>query len=256
MRKVALVTGGASGIGYGISTALAREGYALALCGRREEDQVGEALDALRGIGADVLYVSTDVADPDDRTRLMDAIRSHYGRLHLLVNNAGVAPRERKDLLNATEDSFDWVLGINLKGPYFLTQAAATWMIEQRRADPDFWGAIVNIGSISATMASTNRGEYCISKAGLAMATKLWAVRLGEHDIPVYEVRPGVTRSDMTAAVQEKYDRLIEEGLIVQPRWGTPDDVGRAVAMLGRGDLSYSTGAVLMVDGGITLSRL
>lgn len=256
MRKVALVTGGASGIGYGISTALAREGYDLALCGRREEDQVREALDTLRGIGADVLYVSTDVADPDDRTRLMEAIRSHYGRLHLLVNNAGVAPRERTDLLDATEDSFDWVLGINLKGPYFLTQAAATWMIEQRSADPDFWGAIVNIGSISATMASTNRGEYCISKAGLAMATKLWAVRLGEHDIPVYEVRPGVTRSDMTSGVQEKYDRLIEEGLIVQPRWGTPDDVGRAVAMLARQDLPYSTGAVLMVDGGITLSRL
>ncbi|NBC17802.1 MAG: 3-ketoacyl-ACP reductase [Bacteroidetes bacterium] len=256
MRKVALVTGGASGIGYGISTALAREGYDLALCGRREADQVREALDTLRGIGADVLYVSTDVADPDDRTRLMDAIRSHYGRLHLLVNNAGVAPRERTDLLDATEDSFDWVLGINLKGPYFLTQAAAAWMIEQRSADPDFWGAVVNIGSISATMASTNRGEYCISKAGLAMATKLWAVRLGEHDIPVYEVRPGVTRSDMTAGVQEKYDRLIEEGLIVQPRWGTPDDVGRAVAMLARQDLPYSTGAVLMVDGGITLSRL
>jgi NAD(P)-dependent dehydrogenase (short-subunit alcohol dehydrogenase family) len=256
MRKVALVTGGASGIGYGISTALAREGYNLTLCGRREEDQVGEALDTLRDLAADVLYVSTDVADPDDRARLMEAIRSHYGRLHLLVNNAGVAPRERSDLLNATEDSFDWVLGINLKGPYFLTQAAANWMIEQRTADPDFWGAIVNIGSISATMASTNRGEYCISKAGLAMATKLWAVRLGEHDIPVYEVRPGVTRSDMTAGVQEKYDRLIEEGLIVQPRWGTPDDVGRAVAMLARQNLPYSTGAVLMVDGGITLSRL
>lgn len=256
MRKVALVTGGASGIGYGISEALAREGYDLALCGRREEAQVSDALDTLRGLGANTLYVSTDVADPDDRARLMDAIRSHYGRLHLLVNNAGVAPRERKDLLNATEDSFDWVLGINLKGPYFLTQAAANWMIEQRSANPDFWGAIVNIGSISATMASTNRGEYCISKAGLAMTTKLWAVRLGEHDIPVYEVRPGVTHSDMTSGVQEKYDRLIEEGLIVQPRWGTPDDVGKAVAMLARQDLPYSTGAVLMVDGGITLSRL
>jgi NAD(P)-dependent dehydrogenase (short-subunit alcohol dehydrogenase family) len=256
MRKVALVTGGASGIGYGISEALARQDYHLAICGRRAAAQVKQSLDALRDLGAEVLYVSTDVADPDDRTRLLDAIRSHYGRLHLLVNNAGVAPRERNDLLDATEGSFDWVLGINLKGPYFLTQAAANWMIEQRTADPDFWGAIVNIGSISATMASTNRGEYCISKAGLAMATKLWAVRLGEHDIPVYEVRPGVTRSDMTSGVQEKYDRLIEEGLIVQPRWGTPDDVGKAVAMLGRGDLSYSTGAVLMVDGGITLSRL
>ena len=254
--RVALVTGGASGIGYGISETLAHEGFDLVLCGRRAEEQVAEPLEALRATGRDVRYVSCDIADGEDRGRLLQETRDHFGRLHVLVNNAGVAPRERNDLLNATEDSFDWVLGINLKGPYFLTQAAANWMVEQQEADPDYWGAIVNIGSISATMASVNRGEYCISKAGLAMATQLWAVRLGPVGIPVYEVRPGITRSDMTAGVQAKYDRLIEDGLIVQPRWGEPEDVGKAVALLARGELAYSTGAVLMVDGGITLSRL
>lgn len=254
--RVALVTGGASGIGFGISEALAREGFDLVLCGRRAEADVGEPLDALRDLGAEVLYVSADMGDADDRERLVEAVRSAFGRLDLLVNNAGVGPRERRDLLDATEESFDWVLGINLKGPYFLTQAVANWMVEQKAADDGFRGAIVNVGSISATVVSTNRGEYCISKAGIAMATQLWAARLGEHGIPVYEVRPGITRSDMTAGVTEKYDRLIAEGILVQPRWGEPADVGRAVAMLARGDLPYSTGQVVMVDGGLTIPRL
>lgn len=254
--RVALVTGGASGIGYGISEALAREGFALAVCGRRAEDAVQPALDALRALGADVLYVPTDIGETADRDALLAAVRAHFGRLDVLVNNAGVGPRERNDLLDATEDSFDWVLGINLKGPYFLTQAAARWMLEQQAADPALQLAIINIGSISATTASVNRGEYCLSKAGVAMATQLWAARLGEDGIPVYEVRPGIIRSDMTAGVAEKYDRLIAEGLMVQPRWGEPEDVGKAVAMLSRGDLPYSTGQVLMVDGGLTLPRL
>jgi NAD(P)-dependent dehydrogenase (short-subunit alcohol dehydrogenase family) len=255
--RVALVTGGASGIGFGISQSLAREGFDLALCGRRDESAVREPLDALRTLGAEVLYVSADMGDRADRDRLIESVRGAFGRLDVLVNNAGVGPRERNDLLNATEESFDWVMGINLKGPYFLTQSVANWMIDQRARDDGFRGTIVNIGSISATMASTNRGEYCISKAGIGMATKLWAVRLGEHGIPVYEVRPGITRSDMTAGVTEKYDRLInEEGILVQSRWGEPEDVGKAVAMLARGDLPYSTGQVVMVDGGITLDRL
>ena len=254
--RVALVTGGASGIGYGISEALAREGFALAVCGRRAEDAVQPALDALRALGADVLYVPTDIGETADRDALLAAVRAHFDRLDVLVNNAGVGPRERNDLLDATEDSFDWVLGINLKGPYFLTQAAARWMLEQQAADPALQLAIINIGSISATTASVNRGEYCLSKAGVAMATQLWAARLGEDGIPVYEVRPGIIRSDMTAGVAEKYDRLIAEGLMVQPRWGEPEDVGKAVAMLSRGDLPYSTGQVLMVDGGLTLPRL
>ncbi len=254
--RVALVTGGASGIGYGISEALAREGFALALCGRRAEADVQASLDALRALGAEVLYVSADMGEAADRAALVDAVRQRFGRLDVLVNNAGVGPRERRDLLDATEESFDWVMGINLKGPYFLTQAAARWMIEQKAADADFRAAIVNIGSISATIASTNRGEYCLSKAGVGMATQLWAARLGEEGIPVYEVRPGIIRSDMTAGVTEKYDRLIADGLLVQSRWGEPEDVGKAVAMLARGDLPYSTGQVLMVDGGITLNRL
>jgi len=183
-------------------------------------------------------------------------VRAHYGRLHVLVNNAGVAPRERNDLLDATEESFDRVLGINLKGPYFLTQRVANWMVEQRSQEDAFEGCIINITSISSTVASPNRGEYCLSKAGLTMMTKLWSVRLSEFDIPVYEVRPGVIRTDMTSGVEEKYDRLIEEGLMLQDRWGEPEDVGKAAAMLARGDLSYSTGQVLMVDGGMTVDRL
>ena len=252
----ALVTGGASGIGLGISEALAREGFDLAICGRRDESQMQEPLDNLRQLGADVLYVSADMGSSEDRARLMDTLRQRAGRLDVLVNNAGVGPRERKDLLDATEESYDWVMDINLKGPYFLTQAAANWMVEQKEAASSFQGTIINIGSISADTASVNRGEYCISKAGMGMMTQLWAARLGEFDIPVYEVRPGITRSDMTSGVTEKYDRLIADGLLVQPRWGTPEDVGKAAAMLARGDLPYSTGQVLMVDGGFSLSRL
>jgi len=172
------------------------------------------------------------------------------------VNNAGVAPKIRADILEASEESFEQLIRINLQGPYFLTQRVANWMIEQKKTMPGFAGCIINITSISATVASTNRGDYCLTKAAMSMSTKLWAVRLAEFDIPVYEVRPGIIRTDMTAPVQEKYDKLIAEGLLLQPRWGLPEDVGKAVAMLARGDLPYSTGAVLVVDGGLTLQRL
>jgi NAD(P)-dependent dehydrogenase (short-subunit alcohol dehydrogenase family) len=190
------------------------------------------------------------------RRTFVDRTRTRFDRLDILVNNAGVAPLERRDLLDATEESFERVLGINLRGPYFLMQAVAPWMIEQQRADASFSGVIVNMTSISATVVSTNRGEYCVSKAGLAMASRIWAVRLAEYGINVYDVRPGVIRSDMTSGVEAKYDRLIEEGLIPQARWGNPEDVGKVVAMLARGDMAYSTGQVLMVDGGMMLSRL
>jgi NAD(P)-dependent dehydrogenase (short-subunit alcohol dehydrogenase family) len=158
--------------------------------------------------------------------------------------------------LQATEESFEHVLRTNLQGPYFLTQAAARWMVDQKQADAAFRGCVINVSSVSATMASINRGEYCISKAGVAMATQLWAARLGEFGIPVYEVRPGIVKTDMTAGVEAKYDKLIAQGLLVEPRWGLPEDVGRACAMLARGDLAYSTGQVVMVDGGMTVSRL
>jgi len=256
MKKVALITGGARGIGFGIAAALARDGFALALCGRRPPEAVRDTVEALRARGTDVAYFTADVSEAAARATLLDAVRAHFGRLHVLVNNAGVAPKERRDLLDATEESFEWVLGVNLRGPYFLTQAVARWMIEQHQASDDFSGCIVNVTSISSTVASTNRGEYCISKAGLSMATQLWAVRLAEFDIPVYEVCPGVTRTDMTSAVEAKYDGLIENGLLLQPRWGMPEDVGKAVAVLARGELPYSTGQVIMVDGGLTVRRL
>jgi len=172
------------------------------------------------------------------------------------VNNAGVAPAARADLLDAGEESFERLVRTNLQGPYFLTQAVARWMIEQVRAGGGWSGCVVNVTSVSATVVSTNRGEYCVSKAGLAMAAQLWAVRLAEFAIPVYEVRPGIIRTDMTAGVADKYDRLIAEGLVPQGRWGTPEDVGRVVAALARGDAPYSTGAVLVVDGGLTIPRL
>lgn len=254
-RPVALVTGGGRGIGLGVSRALLAEGYDLAFCGVREEREV-TSLDELKGLGEKVLYVRADISDRADRGRLVDTVVDYFGGINLLVNNAGVAPRERNDLLEASEESFDWVLDVNLKGPYFLTQAVAGTMIDRRGIDPDFQAAVIFITSISSTIPSINRGEYCISKAGLTMATALWAARLAEHRINVYEIRPGITATDMTSGVKEKYDRLIEEGLLLQKRWGTPEDVGKAVAMLGRGDLPYSTGQVIMIDGNITRTVL
>jgi 3-oxoacyl-[acyl-carrier protein] reductase len=256
MRRVALVTGGSRGIGLGVARALATEGLDLALCGLREEREVASVLEELRASGGQALYSRADIGEKGDRDRLVAWVRSAFGRLHVLVNNAGVAPAVRADLLEAGEESFDRLLRINLKGPYFLTQAVARWMTEQKAADAGFRGAVVFVTSVSAELASTNRGEYCVSKAGLAMTARLFAVRLAATGIPVFEVRPGIIRTDMTAAVADKYDELIGEGLVPQGQWGEPADVGRAVAALTRGDLAYSTGAVVMVDGGLTLPRL
>jgi 3-oxoacyl-[acyl-carrier protein] reductase len=256
MRKVTLITGAGRGIGLGIAKCLAADGCDLAVCDIQPAVAVQGALDELRQLGAEVLYCLADVSDAAARGRCLAEIKERFGRLNVLVNNAGIAPRVRADILEAGEESFEQVLRVNLQGPYFLTQAVANWMIEQSRENTDFEGCIVNISSVSATVASPNRGEYCISKAGVSMATKLWAARLGEFNIPVYEIRPGVIKTDMTAAVQEKYDRLIAEGLMAQRRWGFPEDIGKAVAMLVRGDLPYSTGQVILVDGGMTLQRL
>ncbi len=196
--------------------------------------------------------------DSQTTTRRAEAIRQAVkaGKLNVLVNNAGIAPRERLDILETNEESFEEVISTNLKGTFFLTQLAANWMIGQKKSDRGFEACIINISSISATVASINRGEYCISKAGLSMTTQLFAARLGEFDIPVYEVRPGIISTDMTAGVQEKYDKLIENDLCVQKRWGYPDDVGKAVAAFALGNFPYSTGQVMMVDGGLTLPRL
>lgn len=255
-KKVALVTGGRRGIGLGIARKLAEEGLNIAICDIVEQSEAADALQKLEQTGAKVLYCKADVSSAADRSAMLDQIKRHFGRLDVLVNNAGVAPKVRADILEATEESFDWVIGINLKGPYFLTQLVARYMIEQKKADPAFAGCIVNIGSISATVASVSRGDYCISKAGIAMSTALWAARLGEFDIPVYEIRPGIIATDMTAGVKEKYDKLISQGLLIQSRWGQPDDIAKVVAMMVRGDIAYSTGQVVYVDGGFHVPRL
>ena len=256
-RRVALITGGSRGIGLGIAQALAREGWDLAINGVRELIDGEEPMVGLRKLGADVLYVRGDVAEAADREGMVRAVRERFGRLHLLVNNAGVSSRDRGvDLLEAREENFAWLLRVNLQGPYFLTQLAAKWMIEQRAAAADFAGCIVNVTSVSAEMVSTQRGDYCLSKAALSMATRVWATRLAEERIPVFEVRPGIIRTDMTAGAQEKYDRLIADGKLLEPRWGMPEDIGRAVAMLARGDLTYAPGQVLTVDGGLSQLRL
>ncbi len=256
MKKTALITGGARGIGLGIARKLAAEGWSLALNGTRPEEQAREALDALRKNGAQVIYCRGNIGEAEDRHKIIDQVLKSYGQLNALVNNAGVAPRERVDLLQTSEESFDRVLDINLKGPFFLSQLAAKVMVETKRQNPGMPMAMVNISSISATVVSINRGQYCISKAGLSMVTQLFAARLAEEGIPVYEVRPGIIQTDMTAGVQEKYDKLFAEGLALQPRWGTAEEVGQAVAALLRGEFSYSTGQVFMVDGGLTVQRL
>jgi 3-oxoacyl-[acyl-carrier protein] reductase len=250
------VTGGSRGIGHGVACALATAGFNVVINGRRPADEVAEAIAEIESRGASTLYCQADIGDIADHATMLSAVGERFGRLDVLVNNAGVAPDVRADLLDATPESFDRLIRINLRGPYFLTQAVAKWMVEQRKADARYEAAVINVSSISATVASVNRGDYCISKAGVAMATQLWAARLGEFGIPVYEVRPGVIRTDMTAGVTEKYDKLLAEGLTVEPRWGTPEDIGRAVSVLASGALSYATGAVLPIDGGLTLQRL
>jgi 3-oxoacyl-[acyl-carrier protein] reductase len=254
--KVALVTGGTRGIGLGIALKLAEAGFTLAISGRRAAEQVQPVLEQLRAHSARSIYVQADVAAAVDRQRLLQTVEARFGRLDALVNNAGIAPRTRADLLDAGEDSFDELIATNLRGPYFFTQAVASWMIRQRASSPLAQYSIINIGSVSATVASVNRGDYCITKAGIAMATKLWAVRLAEYGIGVYEVRPGIIETDMTEGVKAKYDALIEGGILLEKRWGTPSDVGAAVSVLARGELPYATGAVLVLDGGLTLGRL
>lgn len=256
MKKVALITGGSRGIGLGIATHLAQLGFNIAINGVRPEKDLGNVLNYIKAFGVDAIYCQGDVSSVYERKQIVDKLKGHYKQINILVNNAGIAPRERHDILTATEESFEEVLSTNLKGPYFLTQQVANWMIELKQADKQFQASIINISSISATVASVNRGEYCLSKAGVSMATQLFAVRLGEYNIPVYEVRPGIITTDMTSGVKEKYDYMIENGLCVQKRWGTPEDVGKVVGALAMGSFPYSTGQVFMVDGGQTIPRL
>lgn len=256
-QRVAVITGGARGIGLGIAEKLADENYALVLVGRRPAEDVTDTVQALEQRGAKVLYHVCDISNTDDHAALVEATLETFGGIDVLINNAGVAPNKRADILEADPESFDRLMAINLKGPYFLTQSVANAMVAQRpQRGEKYQPVIIIVGSISATVASVSRGDYCISKAGIAMATALWAARLGEHGIGVFEVRPGITKTDMTSGVSEKYDKLIAEGLTAVPRWGLPADVGTVVADLARGGWLYATGSVIMVDGGLTIPRL
>ena len=255
-RQVALVTGAARGIGRAIALQLARDGYDVAInyvSSTRHADELRATITSLAGRAE---CIRADVASAADRRALVESVRQHFGRIDLLVNNAGVAPTTRADLLDATEESFTRLIDVNLRGPYFLTQACAQWMIELRQQRVIERGRIAFITSVSAYAASTNRGDYCVSKAGLSMAAQLWAARLAEFDIPVIEIRPGIVATDMTSGVKEKYDKLIAEGLLPQPRWGTPEDVARVVSAFARGDLDYSTGVAIDVSGGFQIRRL
>ena len=265
MNSVALITGASRGIGRGIALELAKIGcdlvinYASKAAAARQA--AADCLAAARATGKTIRaeVCQADIASGSDRRKLIRFTKEKLTRLDLLVNNAGVAPDVRADILEATEASFDRLISINLKGPYFLTQLAANWMIEQSSTGvppAPFQPKIVTISSISAYAASVNRGDYCLTKAALAMLTPLYAARLAEHGINVYEIRPGIIGTDMTGPVKDKYDKLIAEGLTPIQRWGTPEDVGKAVAALAQDLLPFSTGEVINVDGGFHLRRL
>jgi len=252
----ALITGGSRGIGLGIAIELAKAGFNLAINGMREEAEVKTVLGELGNYGVEVTYIRGDVSKKEDRRQMAEAAFERFGKINVLVNNAGIAPPERKDILEATEESFKHVINVNLEGPYFLTQLIANRMIDAKKIASEEFFCIINVSSVSATVASVNRGEYCISKAGIAMATKLWAARLGEFEIPVYEIQPGVIKTDMTAGVKDKYDDLFMKGLAIQKRWGTAQDIGKVAAAMASGSMPYSTGQVVQVDGGMTIPRL
>lgn len=260
-QPVALVTGAGQGIGRGIALRLAQDGHAVVINDIVADpaDTAGGAFAVKRMIesaGGRAEVFKADVASAGDRQAMVDFIDRQFGRLDLLVNNAGVAPRQRIDILHAAEESFDRLISINLKGPYFLTQLVANRMIAWKQAGRVPVPRIVFITSISAYTSSPARGEYCVSKAGLSMAAKLYADRLGEYGIPVIEIRPGIIQTPMTSPVKDKYDKLIAEGLLVTRRWGQPDDVAALVSAVARGCLDYSTGESIEVSGGFGLRRL
>ena len=252
--KNILVTGGTRGIGHGIVRGLLSIGCNVGFCGRKSQEEQQELVENLRKEfpNVKVNYYQCDISSIAGQEALLDDFEKDFTTIDGLINNAGVAPLVRADILEMSPESFQRVLGINLEGPFFLTQRVAKRMIENKTEN---FRCIINIGSVSADYASISRGEYCISKAGIAMATKLWAVRLADENIPVYEIRPGIIKSDMTSTVTAKYDKLIADGLTLQRRWGMPEDIAKAVNTLVTGSLSYSTGSVINVDGGLTIER-
>jgi NAD(P)-dependent dehydrogenase (short-subunit alcohol dehydrogenase family) len=256
-KPVAVITGASRGIGRAISLSLASEGFDIAAIARTPDSECMLSLQPeVEKCGAAFFPIGLDIAHTTLHDEAISSILEHYGRIDLLINNAGVAPIERKDILELEEESYDRVTDINLRGPVFFAQRVAREMIWLRKQKTDYTPAIIFITSIAAYMSSTNRLEYCVSKAGLSMAALVFADRLAEEKINVYEVRPGLIETDMTARVKDKYDKLIAEGLIPQKRWGTPDDVAKAVASLARGDWEFSTGTVFELSGGMNIKSL
>ena len=256
MRKVALITGGTRGIGLGIAQRLAKEGIDLALNGVRSKEEVEEVISDLEKEGVRVEYFPGNIAEKKDREAIVEGVKEKFGRLNFLVNNAGVAPRVRADVLEVEEADFDYLMNINQRGTFFLTQGVARWMVEQKNVSPASDFALVTITSVSAKLASTNRVAYCMSKSALSMMSQVFAVRLASQRIPVFEIQPGVIETDMTAKVKEIYEEKISHGLTLESRLGTPEDVGKIVAALLRGDLCYATGQIIAVDGGMMVGRL
>ena len=255
-EKVALVTGSSRSIGKAIAIGLAKDGYAVAMNSRQPQPAVREAVEAVAAFGNPVLYLQGDIAQSQDRQIMVERAMKEFGRIDLLVNNAGVGPKVRLDILETTEESMDFVLGVNLYGTFFLSQAVAKIMIKIKREHPELSPLIINISSISAYTSSANRGEYCISKAGVSMITQLFADRLADDGIRVFEIRPGIIETELTFKVRDKYSALIENGLTPIKRWGQPEDIAQAVLALANGGLLFSTGDSFNVDGGFHLRRL
>jgi 3-oxoacyl-[acyl-carrier protein] reductase len=261
-KKVALVTGSSHGIGRAIIRKLAKLNFSVVINGAKteklSEDYLSELKDIFQGnLENNFLYIKADISQHEDRIKLIDLINEKFQRIDVLVNNAGVAPEIRMDILETTEESYDRVMAINLKGPYFLTQSIANWMIRlKQELDNTYHPYIINISSISSYTVSTNRGEYCLSKAGMNMMTKLFAVRLADFGIPVYAISPGIIDTPMTEKVKDKYNKLIAEGITPIKRWGKAEDVAKSVVAIVSGLLSYSTGSVIEIDGGFHIQRL
>jgi len=255
-NRVALITGASRGIGKAIALALAESGLDVVINFASQQEAAAQVQKEALRLGVRAELLQADISQTADHVRAMESLNEKFGRLDVLVNNAGVAPKVREDMLIASEESFDRLMNTNLRGPYFLTQRLSRWMVELRKEVPNYSPAIVNISSVSAYTSSPNRADYCLTKAGIAMMTQLYAHRLAEFGIAVFEIRPGIIETDMTAGVKEKYDRLIADGLTPIPRWGKPEDVAKAVAAIVQGSFPFSTGEVFNVDGGFHMRRL
>ncbi len=259
--KVALITGSTHGIGEAIAVELAKIGFFVTINGTSTNEIPEKLKNTLHEIykkepEQKFVYIQADVGQKEGREKLVTETKKKFGRIDVLVNNAGVAPKVRQDILETNEESYDWVMSVNLKGPYFLTQAVAKWMIELKSKLKEYQPYIINISSINRYTSSTNRGEYCVSKAGMTMVTTLFADRLAEHGIPVYEISPGIVETPLTEKVHEKYDKLIKAGAVPMKRWGQPVDIAKPVVAIVSGLLPFCTGAVIDVDGGFHIHRI